>query len=346
MNNGAHLKPLPPIVDAAEFTAKILTPPPQLVHGILHRESKLVLGGGSKSFKTFCLLDLGLSVAYGVPWLNFDTTEGRVLYCNFEIPDWSWQKRIQDVASAKRIKIEPNRFAVWNLRGHAADYRTLLPRIREAVAREYAMIILDPAYKLYGSTDENKAGDIAALLNAIEALGVDSGSSTAFGHHFSKGNQSAKESIDRISGSGVFARDPDSLLIFTRHEEDDCFTIESTLRNFAPVDPFVVRWEHPLMRLADDLDPAKLRERAGRKQDHQPEELLAVIADHGPDNPIAVSAWAKLAGVKRTTLANYVGDMRLRGWVRTSGEDTQARQFITPEGLQFLRGRTHSTCQK
>jgi len=36
---------------------------------------------------------------------------------------------------------------------------------------------------------------------------------SVFGAHFSKGNQAGKESIDRISGSGVFARDPDTILV-------------------------------------------------------------------------------------------------------------------------------------
>lgn len=37
-------------------------------------------------------------------------------------------------------------------------------------------------------------------------LTVETGAGVAFGSHFSKGNQIQKESIDRISGSGVFAR--------------------------------------------------------------------------------------------------------------------------------------------
>ena len=44
--------------------------------------------------------------------------------------------------------------------------------------------------------------------------------------HFAKGNASAKGTIDRISGSGVFARDPDSLVVFTRHEEEGAFVVE------------------------------------------------------------------------------------------------------------------------
>ena len=58
------------------------------------------------------------------------------------------------------------------------------------------------------------------MLNEIEALAVETGAAVAFGAHYSKGNQAGKEVIDRIGGSGVFARDPDSILNFTRHEEE------------------------------------------------------------------------------------------------------------------------------
>lgn len=118
---------------------------------------------------------------------------------------------------------------------------------------------------------------MARLLNGLEELAVSTGAAVAFGAHFSKGNQSAKESIDRISGSGVFARDPDSLLMFTRHEEQDAFVVEATLRNFAPVEPFVVRWAYPLMTLADELDPAKLKQVGGRRREHTADSLLAVL---------------------------------------------------------------------
>src|ERR1019366_7462104 len=111
---------------------------------------------------------------------------------------------------------------------------------------------------------------------------------------------------DRISGSGVFARDPDSLLIFTQHETADAFTVEPILRDFAPVAPFVVRWKFPLMQLADDLDPAKLKQKAGRKKEHDPKKLLAAIVKHDEQNPVSVSQWAKQARIPRTSLNEYL----------------------------------------
>src|SRR5206468_366871 len=100
-----------------------------------------------------------------------------------------WQRRIQAVAQAKGIEIQPGKFSVWNLRGKAANFATLLPQVRETVKGDFSLIVLDPIYKLYGQTDENSAGDVAKLLNAIEDLAVESGAAVAFGAHFSKGNQ-------------------------------------------------------------------------------------------------------------------------------------------------------------
>jgi len=268
---------LPAIVDASEMLANPPPAPAELVHGLLHKGSKLVLGGGSKTFKTWTLLDLAVSVAHGEPWLSMKTSKGRVLYLNFEIQDWSFRQRIAAVGQAKNLSIAHGRLELWNLRGHAADFDALLPEIRDRIKADgHSLIVLDPIYKLYGNgLDENSAGDVARLLNAIDDLAATTGAAVAFGAHFSKGNQAAKESIDRISGSGVFARDPDSILVMTRHEEPDAFTVETTLRNFKPVEPFVVRWNYPLMRRADDLDPAKLKQvKAGRTASYSEEMLL------------------------------------------------------------------------
>ena len=116
---------------------------------------------------------------------------------------------------------------------------------------------------------------------------VETGAAVAFGAHYSKGNQSSKESIDRIGGSGVFARDPDSILNFTRHEQADCFTVEMTLRNHRPVEPFVVRWAYPLMQREESLDPNQLRKPAGRKPKFHTDDLLELIADE----PLASNDW-------------------------------------------------------
>ena len=329
---------LPDIVDTAAFLAQPQDMPPELVAGILHKGSKLALGGSSKAFKTWTLLDLAISVATSVNWLGFPTAQGKVLFVNFEIQPHAWQRRIAAVARAKGIELKPGMIQLWNLRGHAADFHQLIPRIIQRTRREgFALIILDPIYKFYGGTDENAAGDVAALLNSLERLAVETGAAVAYGCHFAKGNAAAKETIDRISGSGVFARDPDSLLIFTKHESENCFTVEPILRNFLPVIPFVVRWQFPLMQRDEALDPADLKQVAGKKKEHDPARLLAAIANNDEQNPISLPQWAEQTGIARTTLNDYVTEMRRNGWVKTIGEGSKAKQAITNKGMAFIK---------
>jgi hypothetical protein len=272
---------LPSILDAAKFLAESIPVPAELVHSVLHEGSKMVLGGGSKTFKTWTLLDLAVSVATGEPWMRFKTNKGRVLFLNFEIQPGFFQQRIAALVREKSINLPPDQFDLWNLRGHSASYQSIIPRIITRVKEAaYSLIILDPVYKLYGDTDENSAGAVARLMNAVEDLAVQTGAAVAFGAHYAKGNAAAKEAIDRISGSGVFARDPDSILNFTKHEEPDALTVEATLRNFKPIEPFVVRWQYPLMRRADDLDPAKLKNPKGRPPKHTADKILELLKGH------------------------------------------------------------------
>lgn len=308
---------LPPMINAEDFLANELPTPPELIGGILHQGSKLCIGGGSKSFKTWILLDMALSVASGRSWLNFKTDKGCVLYVNFELANWSVQRRLTAIKSAKGIANVAD-MTIWNLRGHAADFATLLPKIGNKIKQDFALVILDPLYKLYGGLDENRAGDVARLMNGIESLAVDSGAAVSYGQHFSKGNQASKESIDRVSGSGVFARDPDSLLTFTRLKEPGAFSVEATLRNFPPVEPFAVRWQHPVMVADATLDPAKLKQAGGRPKDFTAEDLLNVLGEQS----LTSGEWKEQAkeeiGVKDRTFYNLLSELQKLGRVLQS----------------------------
>lgn len=270
---------LPEIENLDDLIDEDVPEPPELVEGILHQGAKMVVGGGSKSFKTWLLTDLGLSVAAGKEWMGFTTSQGRVLYINLEIQRPFFRKRAMAIRAEKTIARTVDLFEVWNLRGHATDLSELLPRLLDGIGeRRYALIVIDPIYKVLGDREENAAGDITALLNELERLAVVTGAAVVFGAHFSKGNQASKDPMDRISGSGAYARDPDTLLTLTRHEEEGAFAVECTLRNHAPIESFVVRWEYPLMRRDGALDPAKLKKAAGgAPPKHTAEDLLKIL---------------------------------------------------------------------
>ena len=175
---------------------------------------------------------------------------------------------------------------LWYLRGHACDISKLRPQLMAQLSQgNYGLLIIDPIYKLFGDRDENSASAVTEVMNEIEQIIKETGAAVLFITHQSKGNQSGKEAKDRYSGSGAFARDVDSALILTDHNDDDCYTAEAPLlRSFPPFKRFVIRWEYPLMVRDDDLDPDHLKERRNpnRAKNHSIEEIMAHVPHDKP----------------------------------------------------------------
>lgn len=278
----------PRIVKASVFTANVLPRPPEVIAGVLFRGGKMVFGGPSKSFKTWNLIDLAFAVATGEEWLGFPTAKGTALYINLELAEFSTQHRIMEIARARDRRV-PDSLRVWNLRGHSAPLDKLLPELlRQIKSEPYSLIVVDPIYKTLAGREENDTGAIGEVCNEIEQVAVKTGAAVAFGSHFAKGNASLKAAIDRISGSGVFARDPDAILTATPHDADGAFTLDLTLRDFAPVEPFVIRWDFPRMHRDTTLDPANLRKpKTGRAAQYTVGDILK----HLGTEPLSSGEW-------------------------------------------------------
>jgi hypothetical protein len=85
--------------------------------------------------------------------------------------------------------------------------------------------------------------------------------------------------MDRISGSGVFGRSPDAIVIITKHEQQDVYTVETTLRNHKSLEPFCVEWNYPLMMRNTSLDPKKLKKPGAFAQQFTPQQLLMALGN-------------------------------------------------------------------
>jgi hypothetical protein len=254
--------------------------PAEIVYGLLHQGSKMVVGGTSKGRKTMALIDLAVSVATGSKWWGYSTKRGPVCYINFEIQEPFFWYRVNQVLERKGVDIPPGMLYAWNLRGRGEGIENLREEILGVLKQKpFVLNIIDPIYKALGDRDENRAGDVASMLNEIEKIAVETGAAVAFGAHYSKGNQALKESIDRIGGSGVFARDPDTILTMTAHEEDECFTVEGTLRNFPPMRPFVVKWDWPLF-IRHDADPNMLKQARANPGQFKAKFHKEMLLDH------------------------------------------------------------------
>lgn len=204
---------LPDPENLADVWEKMPQLSPPLIEGVLRQGHKLLLAGPSKAGKSFALLELCVAIAEGRPWLGFKCAQGRVLYVNLELDRASCLNRLKDVYSALGVKPDNARqIDVWNLRGSAVPMDKLAPKlIRRAQKKNYIAIIIDPIYKVI-TGDENSADQMAKFCNQFDLICSRLGCAVIYCHHHSKGAQGGKNAMDRASGSGVFARDPDALL--------------------------------------------------------------------------------------------------------------------------------------
>lgn len=186
---------------------------PPLIEDVLRQGHKLLLAGPSKAGKSYALIELCIALAEGIRWLQWQCAKGKVLYVNLELDRASCLRRFKDVYQALRIPPKNiGNMDIWNLRGKAVPMDKLAPKlIRRAAKKAYIAIIIDPIYKVI-TGDENSANQMANFCNQFDLVCTELGCAVIYCHHHSKGEQGQKRSMDRASGSGVFARDPDALL--------------------------------------------------------------------------------------------------------------------------------------
>lgn len=186
---------------------------PCLIDGVLRKGHKMLIAGPSKAGKSFLQIELCIAIAEGKNWCGWNCSQGRVLYVNLELDRASCLHRFRDVYEAIGWKPEHlDRIDIWNLRGKSVPMDKLAPKlIRRAAKKDYVAIIIDPIYKVI-TGDENSADQMANFCNQFDKVCTELGCAVIYCHHHSKGSQGSKKSMDRASGSGVFARDPDALL--------------------------------------------------------------------------------------------------------------------------------------
>ena len=312
---------------------------PELIKGILRRGHKMMLSSASKAGKTFALIELAVAIAEGKPWLGYQCEQGKVLYLNMELDEASFDHRFKSVYSAYGINDRhADNIDIAHLRGKTGRLEELVPRILQTMkGKDYAAVILDPIYKL-GIGDENAADQISTFCNQVDRI-ANTGASVIYVHHHSKGQQGMKSSMDRASGSGVFARDADALLDMIQLEipyehaqriseqygvNVTAWRMESTLREFAYSDPMNLFFNFPRHFIDADhyLDGAKLMETqrslsygrekgtATEKQnkDERKQQLLGILTEDlfNIGEYRTVKEYADELGISEKTVKRYV----------------------------------------
>ena len=292
---------------------------PPLIEGVLRQGHKMLLAGPSKAGKSFALIELCCAIAEGRRWLGWQCAQGRVLYVNLELDRASCLHRFKDVYTrlgwpAKNLQ----HIDIWNLRGNAVPMDKLAPKlIRRAAQKNYLAVIIDPIYKVI-TGDENSADQMANFCNQFDKVCTELGCAVIYCHHHSKGYQGSKRSMDRASGSGVFARDPDALLDLIElaappgQTGATAWRVEGTLREFPKFAPVNIWFEYPvhlldstgcLQDVAPEAERPDWQKKAGQSSGkNRQQERLETL-----EKAFAACDTEQTGCVPLTKLINYIG---------------------------------------
>lgn len=331
--------PEPEELDALWDNMPDLAPP--LIEGILREGHKMLIAGPSKAGKSFALIQLCISIAEGRPWFGFDCTQGKVLYVNLELDRASCLHRFKDVYEA--LEQQPTNIgniSIWNLRGKSLPMDQLAPKlIRRAQKRNYKAIIIDPIYKVI-TGDENSADQMANFCNQFDKVCTELKCAVIYCHHHSKGSQTGKRSMDRASGSGVFARDPDALLDLLELELENmnedklqdapidtsqctAWRMEGTLREYPKFKPVDLWFEYPIHKVdtngflamaqfdspqSKGLDKMNKRKQAvkEKKKEQLVDAFNIAAAENGFNGKADIKRVAEIMEVSEMTVRRYL----------------------------------------
>lgn len=331
--------PEPEELDALWDNMPDLAPP--LIEGILREGHKMLIAGPSKAGKSFALIQLCISIAEGKPWFGFDCTQGKVLYVNLELDRASCLHRFKDVYEA--LEQQPTNIgniSIWNLRGKSLPMNQLAPKlIRRAQKRNYKAIIIDPIYKVI-TGDENSADQMANFCNQFDKVCTELKCAVIYCHHHSKGSQTGKRSMDRASGSGVFARDPDALLDLLELELENmnedklqdapidtsqctAWRMEGTLREYPKFKPVDLWFEYPIHKVdtngflamaqfdspqSKGLDKMNKRKQAvkEKKKEQLVDAFNIAAAENGFNGKADIKRVAEIMEVSEMTVRRYL----------------------------------------
>ena len=106
----------------------------------------------------------------------------------------------------------------------------------------------------------------------------------------------------------------------TPHEEENCFSVDMTVRNLPKPKEFVVRWDYPRMLLAKELNPEALRRPQTKNKVCTDREFVETVLGDEPRNYRTVISRAREHfGMSEATVNRYLARLKAAGLIRHEG---------------------------
>jgi hypothetical protein len=253
-----------------------------LIDGLWADQAVGVLGGEPKCCKSFCALDMAVSVASGVPCLGrFATSQtGRVLLYAAEDAQHVVRRRLDGICRVVGADFDTLDVAVItapSLRIDLAVDRELLNNTIEAVKPK--LVVLDPFVRLH-RCNENDVQDVAPMLSYLRNLQRRFHCAVLLVHHARKGGHS--RGGQALRGSSELHAIGDSNLYLRRRGPDLLLSIEQRAAPSIDDIPIALQGHDDALalRVLDNDEP-----RAPPPQATVADKIVDTLTSTGPQTP-------------------------------------------------------------
>ena len=145
-------------------------PIPWVVEGMLARGSVALFVGAGGTKKTYTLIDLGICVALGEPWLTFQTVQGRVLIIDEESGNRRLKHRFGEIlrghGADELTPVWYTSIAGFNLR-QPVDVAHVTGLVEEV---QPSLVIIDALVDVMPGGDENAAQEVHPVFHALRRI--------------------------------------------------------------------------------------------------------------------------------------------------------------------------------
>lgn len=215
-------------LDLADFLALDLGEETWVVDGLIPEGSTAALIGSEKQGKSTIAAQIALAVAFGLPFMGRNTTQGNVLLHDEEGNARAWQRRLRKPLYGMRLTPEGTKGRIHFLHRKQVMYDDPVRMEElEAFIREkgITLCILNPLRQITNFEDENKSREINNLMRGFNRLAEKTNCSVLIVHHRRKSGRDTRvpgitEMFESSTGNNAFMGAVDSAIAIHRPSDD------------------------------------------------------------------------------------------------------------------------------
>lgn len=242
-------------VNAAQWLAELDEEDQPVMDGVFDQGDRVAIVAQSKAKKSFLALQLAVCAATGRDFLGFTVERQKVLLINGEVKTSKYKHRLKGVTGKLGIPwSETASLHFLHTRPLDAEEVTLETILALCRRLEVTLCILDPFYTfIQNEIDQEQVKAAIQQMKQFSQHGI----TLVSVFHATKGLIGDRQIIDRIAGSGVFARDVDALLSMSVHENKTSVVLSFTTRNYSEPEARTIDFDEGAF-VDSDLAPVEM----------------------------------------------------------------------------------------